>query len=46
MAGRPCARAGQVTVVPALTVRGLHGTVVIDCAVEELRRAWQSTEVV
>lgn len=46
MSGRPCTRAGQVTVVPALTVRGLLGTLVIDCAVEDLRRAWQSTEVV
>jgi phosphoribosylformylglycinamidine synthase len=43
MAGRPCARIGQVMGVPTLTVYGLQGAAVIECAVDALRHAWQTS---
>ncbi|MBN1955910.1 MAG: phosphoribosylformylglycinamidine synthase subunit PurL [Anaerolineae bacterium] len=42
MAGRPCARIGRVTGDGTFHVRGLAGDEIVKCAVETLRRAWQS----
>jgi len=39
------ARLGGVAEDGALRVRGLHGEAAIKCGVDELRRAWQGTEV-
>ena len=46
LAERPAARLGRVTGDKVLRVKGLHGDAVIECAVEDLLRAWQSPEVV
>jgi len=45
MQGRPVARLGRVT-GGVLQVRGLRGDVVIESPVENLRRAWQSPQVI
>jgi len=46
MAGHVVARLGHVTEDGALRVHGLRGETVIECGVDDLRRAWQSTEVI
>jgi len=46
MVGHVRARLGRVTENGFLRVRGLRGETVIECGVDDLRRAWQSTEVV
>jgi hypothetical protein len=40
------ARLGRVTEDGFLRVRGLRGGTVIECSVDEMRRAWQSAELV
>ena len=46
MKDRAVARLGQVTSDPILRVRGLNNETVVECGVDELRRAWQSAEIV
>ena len=46
LAGCPLACLGRVSPERALRVRGLHGQTVLECAVDDLVRAWQGTEVV
>jgi len=46
MAGRVVMRLGRVTSDATLCVSGLTGETAIECSVDELRRAWQGTEVV
>jgi len=46
MAKHVCARLGHVNEDGALRVRGLQGQPIVECSVEDVRRAWQSTEVV
>jgi phosphoribosylformylglycinamidine synthase len=46
MEDRAVAQLGQVTNEPILRVRGLSDEMVVECGVDELRRAWQSVEVV
>ncbi len=46
LAGRPAAALGHVTADGILRVRGLQGNIVLESPVEDLRRAWQETEVV
>jgi len=46
LVGRPVACLGRVAGDGLLRVRGLQGSVVIECPVDDLLRAWQSPEVV
>jgi len=46
MTGHVRERLGRVNEDGALRVRGLRGETVVECGVDDLRRAWQSTEVV
>jgi phosphoribosylformylglycinamidine synthase II len=46
LAGCPLACLGRVSSERALRVRGLGGQTVLECAVDDLVRAWQGTEVV
>jgi len=46
MAEHVRARLGRVTEDGALRVRGLRGEMVIECSVDDLRRVWQSAEIV
>ncbi len=43
LAGRPLARLGRVTNDEQLRIVGLNGRAVIETAIDDLRRAWQST---
>jgi phosphoribosylformylglycinamidine synthase len=44
LAGRACARLGEVTDDGLLSIYGLRGEPVVEAAVEALRLAWVSTE--
>ncbi len=46
LAGQPVAHLGHVTEEALFCVRGLRGTVTIECPVDDLLRAWQSPVVV
>jgi phosphoribosylformylglycinamidine (FGAM) synthase-like enzyme len=46
MADHVRVRLGRVTEEGFLRVRGLRGKAVVECSVDDLRRAWQSAEVV
>jgi phosphoribosylformylglycinamidine synthase subunit PurSL len=46
LAGRPAAQIGQVTDDGILRARGLMGDIAIESSIQDLLRAWQSTEVV
>lgn len=40
------ARLGRVTEDGVIRVRGLRGKSVVECSMDDVRRAWQSAEVV